>query len=194
VDAISLIKTQMLVVFNQLTKNHQDEHEVMKKQYSDMVKKMGRLEERFIEEEINVELYNKYIDKYKADKTEMEANLSKASKGVSNLEKCISFAIEFASKMASRWHSSTYSGKQQLQFLLFPEGIAYDRKSDQCRTRRVNSVFLYIAYFQQLITNKKRGIPELGLDYASFACLVDGTRQISNFWEDIECISKIRNS
>jgi hypothetical protein len=173
-EVIDLIKKEMLAIFNQLTKGHQDECEGLQKHYADLKKKIERLEERFIEEEINAELYNKFAEKYKAEKAEIEDKVLQSSRGVSNLDKCVNFAVEYASKIASRWHSSSYSVKQQLQFLLFPEGIAYDRKIDGCRTSRINSVFLYLAYLQQIMTNKKRGIPELGLDYASFADLVAG--------------------
>jgi hypothetical protein len=47
---------------------------------------------------------------------------------------------------------------------------------------------LYIAYLQQVITKNKRGIPELGLDFASFATLVEGSLKVSNLVEDIQHI------
>jgi hypothetical protein len=53
-------------------------------------------------------------------------------------------------------------------------GINYDRKTDGCRTTRINNVFLYVAYLQQIMTKKKRGIPELNLDYASLPSWVAG--------------------
>jgi len=49
-------------------------------------------------------------------------------------------------------------------------------------------LFSYVAYIQQVTTKKKRGIPELGLDFASFASLVEGTLKVSNILEDIEAI------
>ena len=94
------------------------------------------------------------------------------SRQVSNLDESIGFAINFALELPLKWLSADYRTKQRIQFLLFPEGLTYSKKTDECRTPRINSVFLYIAYFQQLITKKERGIPELGLDYASFSTLV----------------------
>ena len=35
---------------------------------------------------------------------------------------------------------------------------------------------MYIAYFQQVMSKKKSGIPDLGLDYSAFADLVAGSR------------------
>jgi hypothetical protein len=51
---------------------------------------------------------------------------------------------------------------------------------------------LYITYFQQLVSNKKSGIPELNLDFAAFACLVEGSGKSSNFHRDIEAIVSAR--
>ena len=34
-----------------------------------------------------------------------------------------------------------YVAKQKLQYLVFPEGIYYNKKKDECRTTKVNSIF-----------------------------------------------------
>lgn len=171
----NVIKNQTIATYNQLTKTSIDEYELLEKAHSDLCKKIGRLEERFIEEQIDNDLYYKYSRKYLEEKREMEGKLLKGSKQLSNLDECIEMALAFASKMASKWDSAEYSIKQKIQYLLFPEGIYYNRENDSCRTNRVNSVFSYVAYFQQLLTQQKRGIPELNLDFASFAGLVART-------------------
>lgn len=135
-----------------------------------------RLEERYIEEEISGELYHKYRDKYNEEKAEIEKNLLRLSKQVSNLDESVGFAIKIALQLPLKWVSADYNTKKRIQFLLFPKGISYSKKTDECRTPRINKFFLYIAYFQQVTSNKKRGIPELGLDFASFATLVAGSR------------------
>lgn len=171
-DVIELIKRQTIAVFNQLTADKQDDYQDLQAQHSEITKKINRLEERFIEEEIGGDLYHKYRDRYNGEKAEIEKNLMTLSRQVSNLDESIGFAINFALELPLKWLSADYRTKQRIQFLLFPEGLTYSKKTDECRTPRINSVFLYIAYFQQLITKKERGIPELGLDYASFSTLV----------------------
>lgn len=109
----------------------------------------------------------------------------KASNRVSNLEECVEKAINFSSKLPSKWPTADYTNKQQIQFLFFPEGIRYNRQIDKCRTTRVNSVFAYIAHLKQDLIQQKRGIPELNLDYAS---LVEGTGEMSNSMEDFKLI------
>jgi site-specific DNA recombinase len=173
-DLIQLIKTQMIATFNQLTKGNEETYGRLKQQYHDLNKKVERLEERFIEEEITGELYHKFLQRYTDEKRELEKHLLKASEQVSNLEQCVDTAIDFAVNMPSKWLSAGYFTKQRLQFLIFPEGITYNRETDQCRTNRINSVFVYIAYLKQLMVKKERGIPALQLDYASLSLSVAG--------------------
>lgn len=48
-----------------------------------------------------------------------------------------------------------YADKQQLQNLIFPEGMYYNRKNDQCRTPRINSVFAYMTALTQFSGKEK---------------------------------------
>ena len=171
-EVIEMIKQQTVAVFNQLTAGKQDDYQQLQTQHKEIVSKIERLEERYIEEEIGGDLYRKYGQKYDTERSELEQKLMKLSRQVSNLDDGICYAILFALELPLKWISTDYNTKQRLQYLLFPDGISYCKKTDKCRTSRINIVFLYIAYFQQLLSQKKRGIPELGLDYASFSTLV----------------------
>lgn len=175
-DMVQPITKQAVATFNQLTAGDQDEYRNLQHQHTELLKKIDRLEERYVEEEISSELYNKYRDKYNVEKTEIESTLLKLSKQVSNLDETVGFAIKIAFELPLKWVSADYNTKKRIQFMLFPEGISYSKKTDECRTPRINMFFAYIAYIQQIISNKKRGIPELGLDFASFATLVAGSR------------------
>ncbi|WP_367273642.1 recombinase family protein [Elizabethkingia anophelis] len=171
-DIIEMIKRQTVAAFNQLTATRQDDYKHLHEKHTEIVTRINRLEERYIEEEIGGDLYHKYRDRYETERAEIEGKLRKLSQQVSNLEESIKFALKFALEMPLKWVSADYNAKQRLQFLLFPEGITYCKKTDECRTPRINVVFSYIAYLQQIISNKKRGIPELGLDFASFSLSV----------------------
>jgi hypothetical protein len=87
-------------------------------------------------------------------------------------------------------NTGDYLKKQQIQFLLFPEGITYSKKNDGCRTTRVNSVFAHIAGLAQVLRHKKSGIPELNLDYAA---LVGWTGERSNLFDDLKAINNVCN-
>lgn len=147
-DVVEMIKRQTIAVFNQLTAGKQGDYQYLQDQHSAIVKKINRLEERYIEEEIGGDLYHKYRDRYTVEKKEIEEKLMVLSRQVSNLDESIGFAIKFALELPLKWVSADYNTKQCIQFLLFPRGISYAKKTDECRTPRINSVFLYIAYFQ----------------------------------------------
>lgn len=85
----------------------------------------------------------------------------KLTRQVSNRDANVAGAIELPLKRLS----ADYSTKKRIQFLLFPAGISYSKKADKCRT-------LVYSSFSENYEQQKRGIPELGLDYASFSTLV----------------------
>lgn len=76
---------------------------------------------------------------------------------MSNPEKCADAAIEYASNLATAWDLGGYKQKQEIQNMLFPEGMSYNRKTDQCRTPRINEVFLQIAEQAHELTKNKNG-------------------------------------
>ena len=171
-----LIIAQMTATFNNLSGEQEDEFMVLEKQLFELDKKIRRLEERYIEETMDPELYNKYIAKYSSERELIQQNLMKGTGEKSNLSHAIAIALDLGSKLAFKWRKGTYQVKQKIQYLLFPGGLSYSKLHDKCRTGRINFVFLYLAYIQQVIGNKKSGIPELSLDFAAFADLVAGSR------------------
>lgn len=42
------------------------------------------------------------------------------------------------------------------------------------------------------MSQKKRGIPELRLDYASFADLVEGSRKLSDLYDDLQAVMQLK--
>ena len=115
-------------------------------------------------------MFDKYQLKYREEKKEIELQLAKTGKKVSNLDQHIKAAIEFSSKLATVWHTSDYAQKQALQFLVFPDGIYYNRKKDRCRTPKVNEVIRYFAGLARVSEGKEKGNFNQKL---KFVCLVD---------------------
>ncbi len=179
-DMKYLIARQMKATYLQLTNEKQNATASLEAQLKDIEKKLERLEERFIEEEIDSAMYTKYSDKYKGERTEIMAQIHKCEFGVSNLDKCIDKALAYAAKLTPLWEHSDYAGKQMLQNLVFPDGIYYNRKNEGCRTPKTNGVFSYIATLAGIIDNKKSGNIA---DENNTAALVVPTR--------IELVSKV---
>jgi hypothetical protein len=57
---------------------------------------------------------------------ECEGQLASVKLKLSNLDEFVEFSVSLSSKLAPVWISSDYRLKQNLQFLIFPEGVEYD--------------------------------------------------------------------
>ncbi len=158
------VTKQVVANYNRAHKEKDQSKEAIKRQISEFEKKSERLEERLILEEINLELFNKYSEKFKFERMELEKNFIKSQKRVSNLEHCINIVMDYISKLPSSWALMAYKDKQLLQFLLFPEGIRYNKKNNECRTSKINSVFYYIARLVRDMAEIKRGDIKLLFD------------------------------
>ncbi len=155
-DMQELIAQQMVATWWEHNKDATVQLQTLQAQKEEIGKKLQRLEERYVEEEIDRDMFTRYRDRFRAEQQEIEQAISaQTNKGVSNPEECIKKAIEYGPKLASLWASADYSGKQKLQFLLFPDGIRYNRKKDACRSPRVNSVFACMAQLVRIIENSK---------------------------------------
>jgi hypothetical protein len=90
-----------------------------------------KLEERFINDEIPLDLYKKYNEKYNIEEQELKQQVGNYLEISSNLENAIKKGLKIAQNIGQLWVSSDFDNKTKLQKLVFPEGIAYDRQKKQ---------------------------------------------------------------
>jgi site-specific DNA recombinase len=152
---LPILKQAMLGIFERNNATNLDTKSELQSQLKEVNKKLERLEERYVNEEMSREIFEKFHKKLKLEKDEIEANLNKPEINASNPEKAIEIALHLATKLNTLWDSSDYHQKQKLQNLVFPEGMTYNRKTDQCRTLRVNEAFLSIAELARLLEKIK---------------------------------------
>jgi site-specific DNA recombinase len=155
VSLIPAIKKQMLATYYKFNMEEAGEKTILENKLYDIAKNVERLKTRLKNEEIPYDLYLEFLADFEKEKKEIADQLAKCSKGVSNPEKCIEFAINYSMKLPSVWSSAKYSDKQRLQFLIFPEGLFYNREEDKCRTDNANEVFQYIAELKRLLQESK---------------------------------------
>jgi site-specific DNA recombinase len=160
----SLVVNQVVSTYNNANKEKEGDQEAVKRQIVEVGKKLERLEERLILEEITLELYNKYSGKLKAEIVEMERGLLKTNKKVSNLQDCVKKALLFCAKLPTVWRLLAYKDKQIFQNLIFPDGISFNKKNGECRTTKINSAFLYIAQLAWDVAKIKMGESKLIFD------------------------------
>ncbi|MDE3236954.1 MAG: recombinase family protein [Bacteroidota bacterium] len=137
--------------------NNKAELEAKRRRLGELLKKIESLEERYIEGELDRELYEKYMSKYKSEREEMREEIENANLESSNLEKAIKKGLEILQDPLQLWLSSSYDDKQRLQYLLFPEGLWYNKEKREVRTPRVNSVVFLITGVARVTTENKKG-------------------------------------
>jgi site-specific DNA recombinase len=65
-------------------------------------------------------------------------------------------AIDFSAKLSTIWNFSNYRKRLGLQFLVFPEGLYYNRKTDKYRIPRVNEAIFYISDWYKKLSLENR--------------------------------------
>tara|TARA_B110000046_G_scaffold173695_1_gene196532 strand:+ start:58 stop:627 length:570 start_codon:yes stop_codon:yes gene_type:complete len=137
-----LIKDLMLTTFKKQQKDTLLEIEVNKKVIHSIEKKLARLEERFVFEEINAAQQEKFKSKLTQERKEKLMFSEKVGFDLSNLEKALDIALRKAPKLSSMSTNGNLAEKRKIQKMVFPDGIEYDRKNDEYRTFISNFIFL----------------------------------------------------
>lgn len=157
---LELYKLEMRKLFNTLNKKREEVSGQYDAKIKELDEKIERLEERYINDEIKADLYQKYSKKYNKEKEEMQSFLSTTSFTASNLEEYIEKSIEYCWKLTSTWDSSDFGEKLKIQKRIFPEGFYYNKKNGQPRTTKINPVFSHIARLKGVSEESETGSSE----------------------------------
>jgi hypothetical protein len=65
--------------------------------------------------------------------------------------------VSISRNLCQLWLASDYSDKQRLQYLIYPEGIWYNKQFNEFRTPRINSIFSAIAFVARVSAENKKG-------------------------------------
>ena len=87
-------------------------------------------------------------------------------------------------------HEIDYYEKQKLQYLVFPEGMLYNKKNDTVRTNRINTLFREIAILSKVLEETKNDNPFLDCHFGSNVGTTAGS---SDFLEDVEMLNNLKN-
>lgn len=72
--------------------------------------------------------------------------------------------LVIAENVSEMWVSGEYDEKQKLQYLIFPEGILYNKEKDRVRTQRVNLLFAEVLLRLRDLEENKKGNPRTALN------------------------------
>ena len=150
----------------ELLKDNLEDEKTLTKELRALKLKMNNLEEKFIDDVISQDIFEKHKLKINAKISAIEKQINKTPIKRSNLEKAIKKGIEITSEVSSLWASSDYQSKRQLQNLVFPEGISLNKEKQTVRTSRINSIIFQIAEQQRDCCKTKTGINDFEIIYS----------------------------
>ena len=87
----------------------------------------------------------------------MQQETQQQQKVSANLEKAIEKGLKYAENLHQMLVSADYYNKQKLQYLLFPEGISYDKENNTVLTTSVNILFSEITVQEKVLAEIKKG-------------------------------------
>ena len=98
----------------------------------------NRLEERYVREEsISRKQQEKFCGSHKAELIKNEQELEARPEIPSNLAPFLDDFVKIASSLQFMWDLGNYRGMQKLQYVVFAEGMVYDRTPNLLLTPRV---------------------------------------------------------
>ena len=115
-----------------------------KKKIAEKKSLLEKVEQKFINDQISEEIYIKHAGQIKEEIVELSKESDTSAFNSSNFDNAVEKCLTIAENISQSWVTAKYEGKQQLQKLIFPEGILYNKQNGVVRTSRVNSLFAAI--------------------------------------------------
>jgi hypothetical protein len=148
-----LIKYEVTTTFKQMNSSIEENQFATKVKITDLNKRIERIEERYVLEEITGELYAKFKAKFEKERDDLEGEIHKTAIEMSKLDGFLDYTLNIATHLPKMWEEGNYTQRQLLQYMVFPEGIAYNRQNDECRSGRVNSFIAHLACVSKTCAN-----------------------------------------
>ena len=148
-----LIRYEVTSTFKQINSSIEENQSATKGKITELNKRVERIEERYILEEITGELYTKFKAKYEKERDDLEGEIQKSAIEMSKFDSLLDYTLNITANLPKMWEQGNYIQRQQLQYMVFPEGIAYNRQDDECRSGRVNSFIAHLAYLSGTCAN-----------------------------------------
>lgn len=118
----------------------------IKKHKSEVEAKIKKVISRYGIGEINQETYDVTMECLNGELNECNKSLEKYSEKLSNLEKIARYAVVMSCKLGDLWKNGDYELQQDIQNLIFPEGVLWDKHNDNYLTKKTNCIFDRINY------------------------------------------------
>ena len=114
------------------------------------------MEERYAVGELKKDIFEKFNLRITAEVETLKTELAETLFDSSNLNPIVEKGILIAENLSQLWLSSDFSHKQKLQYLVFPDGILYNKKKDRVLTQKVNALFAEIPLLKQVSAENEK--------------------------------------
>ncbi len=125
---------------------------ILRQQIGKINSKLKVLEDKFIYSGLGEETYTSHQSNLMSERVEIEKELETIRIKKSNPSKFVNYAIRFTSEIADLWQSATFSHRQVIQKIVFPQGFTYDKKNSQYRTHQINPILAYTRHISKKAT------------------------------------------
>ena len=144
--------------FKGSNKANEESLRVMNTNLATLQKKLQSLEEKYIDDTIDIDMYTRYSEKIKAEIIEIKREINKIKLcTTSDLSNFLTHAISLSQNLSKTYREGTYSTRTTLQKTVFPDGVLYDRTIEGYRTQRVNEFFGLIGRLSTSYEKQKSG-------------------------------------
>ncbi len=167
------LKDLMIQMFTERNKESIELTIELETQLTKLEAQLSTIERRFVLGDIDREMYMKYKGEFDLEVIKIKDDISNCSFQLSNIEKGIDKAIEYALNLPVLWESGNLEEKKRIQRMVFPEGIIYDFQNDYYRTERVNQLFGVIPVLAGELAKKRKAT---SVSFDSLSLFVAGTR------------------
>ena len=150
-----ILKKVLTKLFDQSNKNRVETTNLLNKQKSEVENKIKTAKYRYGIGEISEDVYDVTMSTLEDKLSEIKVQLGSMSEDLSNQVKYIDKVIAMCCNLGSLWENGDFRLRQNLQSLVFPDGILYDKKMDGYRTEKENEVFDIFRKFSDTYKNNK---------------------------------------
>lgn len=134
-------KLQLKKMFKYL---HSETQEVLQKQKKLKVElegKLAKLEEKYLYDDLDKEVYTKHKHKLESELFHNSRNISEQENKLSNHSDFIDKAINVITNISKYWGSGDIATKERIQKVVFPDGLVIDPVNRTYLTNNINTIF-----------------------------------------------------
>ena len=156
-----ILKKVLVELFKGCHESRMEMTSTLNKKKTEIENKIKNVQYRFGVGEIGEEVYNVTMSKLKDEQSEITQQLESITENLSNKLKYIDAVVLMCCKLGSLWSKGNFHFRQNLQKLVFPDGVLFDKKIDGYRTEIDNAVFDIFRRFSDTCKNNKGTAEEL---------------------------------